>query len=142
MMTGASDTQISTIDFQTPQASGLNHNLWSYHKNGTINGVPVNQSDKGLNITSQSQLSNAFQLAQDIQVWSGWLAPQYPQQLKQYQEIKQREAQNKCIILDQKLQFSSTKDAYLALLTYANIQFVLDNRYDFYKQDLINERLN
>lgn len=140
-MTNAQNTKISMDIAQIPDTNQVpgSTNLWSYHKMGTINGVPVRQQDKHLNIDTQKALLDAFQLDNQIIVWSGWLSPQYPQDMKVYQDIKQLEAQNKCIILEHQLQYSSTKDAFLVLLTYTNIQFKLNNRYSFYKQDLIHE---
>ena len=140
-MINAENTRISLDPVQYPEdniASGSNA-LWSYHKLGTINGVPVRQEDRNLNIDKQADLASAFQLSNQLIVWSGWLSPDYPQDLKTYQNIKQLEAQNKCIILQHQLQYSGSKDAYLALITYTNIQFRLNNRYSFYKQDLIHE---
>lgn len=140
-MVNAQNTKISMDIAQIPdtnQVSGSN-NLWSYHKMGTINGVPVRQQDKNLNIDTQKDLLNAFQLDNQIVVWTGWLSPQHPQDMKVYQNIKQLEAQNKCIILEHQLQYSNIKDAFLVLMTYANIQFKLNTRYSFYKQDLIHE---
>lgn len=139
-MISADNTQIFTFVNQNPQPyqPGSN-NLWNYHKQGTINGVPVRQADKGLNIDTQKQLANAFDLNSQIQVWSGWLSPDYPQNLIKYKEIKQLEVENKCLIIDQQMQYSTAKDAYLILITYANLQFQLNDRYSFYKQDLIHE---
>lgn len=139
MTTGANDASIATLQFPQVQQTTTNGILWSYHKQGTINGIPVREQDKDLNITTQAQLNNAFQLNQSIVVWTGWLSPQYPQDLQKYQHIKQLEADNKCIILEHQKQYSSSKNAYLVLLTYANIEFVLNDRYSFYKQDLIND---
>lgn len=139
-MSGADDAKIfmAVQDFPAPPVTGSNA-LWCYHKKGTIGGVPVSQKDKDLNISTQKQLVDAFQLNSQINVWTGWLSPQFPQDLIKYKEIKQAEADNKCLIIEHQLQYSAAKDAYLVLVTYANLQFQLNDRYSFYKQDLIHE---
>lgn len=113
--------------------------LWQYHSKGTIAGIKVNQKDLDLNIDRQDQLLDAFQMDQDLMVWSGWLSPQHKQHLKQYQQIKRKQLAGQYQILDQNKQYSMNKDAYLAVIVYAKVEFKLNDRYSFYRQDIIHE---
>lgn len=124
-------------ELQQPKVNTYD-NLWNYHKLGCINNIKVRQEDKYLNIDTQQQLYRAFQPKGTVVVWTGWISPDHLQDVKAYQNIKQKQANGECFIQQHQLQYCSSNNAFLAIVTYTEVQFALKDRYSFYKQDLNN----
>lgn len=113
--------------------------LWQYTKQKHVLGVPVQQDSLKLPFSSQQQMLTALQLVNDIQYWTGYLSPQYPQDCKAYTQIKQKLADGGSVLVSQDKQFIPDKNAFLCFLVYNNLSYRLNERYNFYKQELKND---
>lgn len=131
--------QLDLLQVQTKPNMSNSQLLWQYNKQKHVLGVPVQQDSSKLPFNTQQQMLAALQLVNDIQYWTGYLSPQYPQDCKAYTEIKQKLADGSSVLVSQDKQFIADKNAFLCFLVYNNLSYRLNERYNFYKQELKND---
>lgn len=138
MITSAQDTQIIDLPRQgtaTPISQDTASLLWQYRNKNSIAGVPVAQQSQNITFQKQSQLVGAMQPECHMQVFIGYLSPQYKEDVDKYREIKQLAADGVAVIVQQQKQFVAQKNAYMCLVVYGTYKFILNQRYNFYKED-------
>lgn len=140
MSSSAEETKLAKdmavqADIQPMQQASL---LWQYKNRGSIAGVPVQESSKGLSFQKQVQLMQAMQPVCDVQVFIGYLSPQHKEDVQKYTHIKQMAVEGSAVITQQQKQFVPQKSAYMCLVVYSMYRYKLNQRYNFYKEDFQN----
>lgn len=134
----ADDLKLSSQHLLQPINSKDSNVLWQYQKKHTVLGIGVQQQSRKLPFSSQQQLFQALQIKNNVKVWAGYIAPQFQAQNQQYRDIKQKIADGNAIIVSQDRQFVPDKKAFLCVLVYNQLEYKLNQRYDFYKQEIKN----
>lgn len=112
--------------------------LWEYNNKDTVLGIPVQQQSKKLPFDTQDNLFQALQTDNNIKIWSGYLSPQFTQDMQVYKNIRQKIADGTAYLISQDKQFVPQKKAFLCVLVYNQLSYKLNQRYNFYKQELTN----
>lgn len=112
--------------------------LWEYNNKDTVLGIPVQQQSKKLPFDTQDNLFQALQTDNNINIWSGYLSPQFTQDMQVYKNIRQKIADGTAYLISQDKQFVPQKKAFLCVLVYNQLSYKLNQRYNFYKQELTN----
>lgn len=134
----ADDLKLSSQHLIQPANSKDSDALWQYQKKHTVLGISVQQQSRELPFSSQQQLFQALQIKNNVKVWTGYISPQFQTQNQQYRDIKQKIADGNAIIVSQDRQFVPDKKAFLCILVYNQLEYKLNQRYDFYKQEIKN----
>lgn len=134
----ADDLKLTPESFLQPISGKASDALWQYQKKHTVFGVDVQQQSRKLPFSSQQQMLQALQIQNNVKVWTGYIAPQLQEQNQQYRAIKQKIADGTAIMVSQDRQFVPDKKAFLCFLVYNQLEYKLNQRYDFYKQEIKN----
>lgn len=115
----------------------MSQQMWDYRNNNVFNGIPVSQQARDLNVKDIQELQKALIIHTDVTVWTGYISPQSDdrQAVKQYQEIRQKQALGTVQVFSQDRQFCPGLNKFLVLITYASLSYDLNPRYEYLKQE-------
>lgn len=116
------------------QPADLGNALWVYQKQGLINGVPVEDSAKGLSISSDDELRAAFMLDRRLRclvlrLYDG----DCPDKLK-YDELLDKAHAGSLSIVSEDTHFDETRGQFLIVVKFEELQYKLHPRYAFMKE--------
>lgn len=133
----------SEIAFETPDAiqgeeppastAGLGNALWLYQKLGTINGVPVAASARGLPIEGDDTLQAAFILDRHPRCAIFRLHDGECPDKVAYDTLLDRAYAGEVAVVSESEHFDEVKGHFLLLVKYEELQYVLHPRYEFLK---------
>lgn len=120
---------------QQDEPSDKGEELWSYQRLGKINGVPVRECDRGLKISTQSLLTDAFVLDRKPHSYVFYVKPEDNESLALYNDILDKVHEGTVEIIDELRQFSSSKEAFLVWIRYNELLYVLNERYNWLHEE-------
>lgn len=126
-------------DNQTPEVDELSvgaalNALWFYHKEGTINGVPVADEDRDLPILSDAQLMSAFELKRASKSVLLWMAPYEKESNEQYNALLKMQDSGAAVITEETKQYDHTKNMFMVWVKYTVLKYKLHPRYNYLRE--------
>lgn len=109
--------------------------LWEYHNLGTVDGWPVDEDAKGLPLDKGEKLAMALypEMTPDSELLI--IAPDNPDGLKRYNELKRLEADKKIIITGDAAQYDAAKSGYVVWIKYCKVLYKLRPRFEYLKEE-------
>lgn len=108
--------------------------LWFYHKEGTINGVPVAEEDRDLPITSDAQLMSAFELDKKTRSVLLWLGPHEKESNECYNKILELQDKGAAVINEETKQYDPAKCLFIVWVKYTQFKYKLHPRYNYLRE--------
>lgn len=108
--------------------------LWFYHKEGTINGVPVADEDRDLPILSDAQLMSAFELNRTSKSVVLWLSPHEKEYNELYNRILAMQDKGAAVVTEETKQYDQTKSMFMVWVKYTELKYKLHPRYNYLKE--------
>lgn len=110
--------------------------LWEYHEQGTINGVPVQDSDKGLAVDAVGDLQRCFVLRSEPCAEVLRIAPNDAEGLARYNELLKQRANGSIVIEEESKHFDAATSAFVVWIQYSKVYYALHPRFAFMRQDI------
>lgn len=112
--------------------------LLTYRRQGTVDGVPVQDNARQLLVRSQQQLRKALRIQQQLYTFLQWISPDTPQQIRlQYDTIQQKALKGQYSIIQQIKQYDPAKSAFIVFVKYAKLTYTLNPRFEHLLQSSI-----
>lgn len=140
VMIGMQDTELaSSPTMDLPEDNGIgnssNNTLWSYINEGSINGIPVEDSAKGLPIDNEYRLFDAFMIHRDPKVLVARIDPDNQDTLKEYRELLERAASTDIEIIEEYKQYDPEHSSFVLWVRYDVLRYVLHPRYKYLMEE-------
>ena len=120
------------------QISTIGNELWSYHNEGRIHGIPVADNAVGLPIDRDDMLDVAFTLKRVPKSKIFWMSPEDEESIKLYDAMLAQQADGQLIIIDELKQYDTSKCKFMVWLRYDELSYELNPRFDYLREDLNN----
>ena len=114
----------------------LGNDLWTYRKEGTINGIAVVDADKDLPITKESYLRTAFELKSIPKSFIFWMAPDEEKAIADYNELLAKVYRGEVMIVDEIKQYDATKGKFMVWIRYNEVKYALHERFNSLREEL------
>lgn len=143
---GPQDTRLSLDIYDSitsPAPVGVtadtSQQMWDYRNRNKFRDIPVAKGAVDLPVNSLQELQHALQLKAVSKVWVGYISPaqQDVNYVQAYQQLKQRQDIGQLVIIDQDRQFCPGLNKYMVLVTYSEMAYQLNPRFQFLKQEKI-----
>lgn len=110
--------------------------LWEFKNRHTFRGSPVQQASQNLLSQNYKQIQQAMQPVGQTCVWTGYISPEQSDKnsLLEYSQLKRKEGNQQVYIITQDKQFCPSLNKFLILLTYCQLRYALNPRFDFLKE--------
>lgn len=105
--------------------------LWSYQREGRINGIPVAENARGLKIDSDELLSVAFELVRIPKSEIFYMSPDNADGIKRYDDILEKVYNGEAVILEENKQYDPQKGSYLVWVRYDLLSYRLHPRFEY-----------
>lgn len=118
-------------------AVDMSQQLWQFKNRHTFRGSPVQRESQNILTENYRQLQEAMQLIGQTKVWTGYISPQQADKdsLQQYSQLKKKEGNQQVYIITEDKQFCPSLNKFLVLITYCQLKYALNPRYDFLKEN-------
>lgn len=120
------------------QISTIGNELWSYHNEGRIHGIPVADNAVGLPIDRDDMLDVAFTLKRVPKSKIFWMSPEDEESIKLYDAMLAQQADGQLIIIDELKQYDTSKCKFMVWLRYDELSYELNPRFDYLREELNN----
>ena len=120
------------------QISTIGNELWSYHNEGRIHGIPVVDNAVGLPIDRDDMLDVAFTLKRVPKSKIFWMSPEDEESIKLYDAMLAQQADGQLIIIDELKQYDTSKCKFMVWLRYDELSYELNPRFDYLREELNN----
>lgn len=120
------------------QISTVGNELWSYHNEGRIHGIPVAENAVGLPIDRDDMLDVAFTLKRVPKSKIFWMSPEDGESIKLYDAMLAQQADGQLIIIDELKQYDTSKCKFMVWLRYDELSYELNPRFDYLREELNN----
>ena len=120
------------------QISTIGNELWSYHNEGRIHGIPVEDNAIGLPIDRDDMLDVAFLLKRIPKSKIFWMSPEDEESIKLYDDLLTQQADGRLIIVDELKQYDTSKCKFMVWLRYDELSYELNPRFDYLREELNN----
>lgn len=132
------DSDLPIMDMQqgAPAVAGASaHRLWSYHNEGTIDGVPVIEAHRHLKIDSERLLDEAFVVSRVpssivLLITDGDCAG-----LDKYNALLSRAYDGTAVIISEDRQYDASKGGYVVWVRYDSLSCMLHPRFMYLLED-------
>jgi len=105
--------------------------LWSYQREGRINGIPVAENARGLKIGSDELLAVAFELVRVPKSEIFYMSPDNEDGIKKYDDILGKVYNGEAVILEENKQYDPQKGSYLVWVRYDLMSYRLHPRFEY-----------
>lgn len=109
--------------------------LWSYLNEGTINGVPVAEDDRGLKIDRDDMLAAAFVLCRKPKSLLLWLSPDGGDGNAAYSDLLDRAASGMVDIVEELRQWDAAGSRFALWVRYDEIEYRLHPRFAYLREE-------
>lgn len=108
--------------------------LWEYHEQHRIHGVPVAEEDRKAPIDKPDVLRMAF--VEDVKPHSVilWMSPEDEESQRKYQEIMDMVYDHRARIISEDKQYDTTKNKFMVWIRYEELECRLHPRFQFLKE--------
>ena len=110
--------------------------LWTYRKEGTINGVAVAKGDTDLPITDESYLRTAFELKTTPRSILLWMSPDEKESIEIYDTLLARAANGEIMIVDETKQYDIKQCKFMVWIRYNEVHYSLHQRFQHLREEL------
>jgi len=105
--------------------------LWSYQREGRINGIPVVESARGLKIDNDELLSVAFELERVPKSEIFYMSPDNQEGIGKYDTILGKVYNGEAVVLEENKQYDAQKGCFLVWVRYDLLAYKLHPRFEY-----------
>lgn len=117
------------------QTQGEGNALWSYHGEGRIDGIPVDERDRGLKVDSDEMLHVMFRLDRRPCSLMLYMSPDDEEGRKAYDGLLQRVYDGEVLVVDEIKQYDPAGGRFIVWVRYDELKYVLHPRFNYLREE-------